>query len=46
MIHDALHPDVEEESTPTKLYPYRGNGQLKPRRSSVGLSSRGLDGRQ
>jgi hypothetical protein len=44
MIHDALHPDVEEESTPTKLYPYRGSGHL--RRSSVGLSSRGLDGRQ
>jgi hypothetical protein len=46
MSYDALHPDLEEESTPTKLYPYRGNGLLKLRRSSASLSSRGLDGRQ
>jgi hypothetical protein len=25
-IYDALHPDLEEETIPTYLYPYRGNG--------------------
>lgn len=24
-IHDALHPDLEEETIPTYLYPYRGS---------------------
>ena len=41
-IYDALHPDVEEETIPTHLYPYRGGGFLSLRRPSP----RGLDGRQ
>jgi len=46
IIYDALHPGFEEESSPTKLYPYRGNGSLKLRRSSTSLSTRGKDARQ
>jgi hypothetical protein len=44
-IYDALHPDLEEESIPTHLIPYRG-GAFGMRRSNGNISIRGLDGRQ
>jgi len=58
MIYDALHPDVEEDTIPTFLYPYLGpstngstpltNNNNKKRKLSGNIvsSQRGVDGKQ